>query len=1008
MALASAMTEQIEDLEFVRSPGADAAAFFGRNHVTAGMHQLFESGFRRLAGRSDQCVFELQQAMGGGKTHTMIAFGLLVRDDAVRATIVPKLATAAPFTNARVVSFSGRDYPDHFVWGEVAAQLGRPEAFRKFWQDGPRAPGVSDWTALLGDDPTLILLDELPPYLDAAATRAVGGGTLAHVTTAALANLFEAARKLPRVCIVLATLRSTYEAASQSLRAIVRNLDEEARRQSQPITPVELGGDEIFQILKKRLFSKLPSDRDIDAVAEAFTKAMGEAVKAKSIAKSDTQLSAEIRAAYPFHPSIRDLIALFRNNEGYRQTRGLMQFVSRIIRSVWRRRTNDVHLIGLQHLDLNDSEAREEINRIADLRNAIVRDIADAGAAHAETIDASMNSDAATQVATLLIGASLSTTPEGVKGLTLSGALEVLVAPQRSVLEFKAAFDALKRDAWYLHHGRDDRYYFANDENLTKRIASEAERAPANKVDALVRQRMHEMFAVVKRAAYQEVRALPKLDEVDLAGARTLLILAPDSSNPPVDVQRFYESVPQKNNLCVLTGDGTGMANLDERARTIYAIAKIEAGLPETSALRSDLQEKLAQAELDFNATVKSVFNRVWYPARRGLVSAPFAITFEGNRFNGEEQVEKTLAGTAASKLILAPDQQIAALIQRAEEQLWGDSRRLPWADLRRRALEEPRWVWLPAGGLDDLRKEAEARGEWRSTQDGWVERGPFAKPATSVAVKEENYDDLSGTATLRVTALHAGDSAVVYWASVPDVSTRSTRLEQPRLETDATRLFFLAVDPSGANEMGAAVEWSNRLTITHQPRAGIDGRTVELKVVPRGSIRFTLDGSNPAEGTPYAEPIAIAGSGAVTLCCHAEETGLTARRTFVIPALEDDGKPPIDPDKPARWRRKFSAEGDAERTTFLQLLDDRRAELFGLVIEVGSAARTATMRLGSELGVRSAAAEAFVQQARAALADPGALVELRAASVSFVSGRDLLTFAATRGLGIGPGEVEQ
>nr|MBK7066356.1 hypothetical protein [Deltaproteobacteria bacterium] len=104
------------------------------------------------------------------------------------------------------------------------------------------------------------------------------------------------------------------------------------------------------------------------------------------------------------------------------------------------------------------------------------------------------------------------------------------------------------------------------------------------------------------------------------------------------------------------------------------------------------------------------------------------------------------------------------------------------------------------------------------------------------------------------------------------------------------------------------------------------------------------------------------------------------------------------------------SAEGDVRRGTALalQLLDDRRAELFGLVIEVGSAARTATMRLGSELGVRSAAAEAFVQQARAALADPGALVELRAASVSFVSGRDLLTFAATRGLGIRPGEVEQ
>ena len=58
----------------------DGGAFFEKNHVTAGMRQLFDMGLRRLAGRTDQAVFELTQAMGGGKTHTMIAFGLVARD----------------------------------------------------------------------------------------------------------------------------------------------------------------------------------------------------------------------------------------------------------------------------------------------------------------------------------------------------------------------------------------------------------------------------------------------------------------------------------------------------------------------------------------------------------------------------------------------------------------------------------------------------------------------------------------------------------------------------------------------------------------------------------------------------------------------------------------------------------------------------------------------------------------------------------------------------------------
>jgi predicted AAA+ superfamily ATPase len=43
------------------------------------MRMLLESGFKRLEGKSDQGVFRLTQAMGGGKTHNLIAFGLLAK-----------------------------------------------------------------------------------------------------------------------------------------------------------------------------------------------------------------------------------------------------------------------------------------------------------------------------------------------------------------------------------------------------------------------------------------------------------------------------------------------------------------------------------------------------------------------------------------------------------------------------------------------------------------------------------------------------------------------------------------------------------------------------------------------------------------------------------------------------------------------------------------------------------------------------------------------------------------
>jgi hypothetical protein len=46
------------------------------------------------AGRSEDGAFYLTQAMGGGKTHSLIAFGLLATDPALRREVVPNIAIA--------------------------------------------------------------------------------------------------------------------------------------------------------------------------------------------------------------------------------------------------------------------------------------------------------------------------------------------------------------------------------------------------------------------------------------------------------------------------------------------------------------------------------------------------------------------------------------------------------------------------------------------------------------------------------------------------------------------------------------------------------------------------------------------------------------------------------------------------------------------------------------------------------------------------------------------------
>jgi hypothetical protein len=74
--------------EIADLPKLDAQSFFAETHITEGMGVLLRQVFDRLMGHSDQGVFRLKQAMGGGKTHNLLAAALLARDLASREGIL--------------------------------------------------------------------------------------------------------------------------------------------------------------------------------------------------------------------------------------------------------------------------------------------------------------------------------------------------------------------------------------------------------------------------------------------------------------------------------------------------------------------------------------------------------------------------------------------------------------------------------------------------------------------------------------------------------------------------------------------------------------------------------------------------------------------------------------------------------------------------------------------------------------------------------------------------------
>jgi hypothetical protein len=146
-----------------------------------------------------------------------------------------------------------------------------------------------------------------------------------------------------------------------------------------------------------------------------------------------------------------------------------MELISRLLKSVWNRPTNDVFLIGPQHFDLGITEVRDKLVEISGMRDVIAKDLWDAKRRpRADDRPGAARSDAAAQVGATLLTASLSTAINAVKGLSKLELVECLVTPLREPSEFLAAFEELEKDAWYLHHTSEGRYYFDRQENLTK------------------------------------------------------------------------------------------------------------------------------------------------------------------------------------------------------------------------------------------------------------------------------------------------------------------------------------------------------------------------------------------------------------------------------------------------------------------------------------------------------------------------------------------------------------
>jgi hypothetical protein len=118
--------------------------------------------------------------------------------------------------------------------------------------------------------------------------------------------------------------------------------------------------------------------------------------------------------------------------------------------------------------------------------------------------------------------------------------------------------------------------------------------------------------------------------------------------------------------------------------------------------------------------------------------------------------------------------------------------------------------------------------------------------------------------------------------------------------------------EPTGRYESGPATRWLADLKIRHQVEPAADKRRVTLAATPHADIYYTLDGSNPKDGTRYDAPFEI-GSASCRLLVFARAGEANKTADFQIPASGDRTVQIVD-SKPARLQSKRVALDTTDR----------------------------------------------------------------------------------------------
>ncbi len=637
--------------------------FFASTYPTAGMRTLIDDCFGRLTGKGGGAAsIRLDTSYGGGKTHQLIALYHIAK----HGRSIPGIETFAnlsllPDAPVSVAAVVGSDLSPvtgivhengtrtYTLWGEIAYQLDAYDVMRE--NDVQRiAPSTPTIAEMVGQKPTLIIIDEIANYLVRLVPR---GSSEADQLTAFLFSLLELGSSIPNLSLVY-TLSASQDALSDltdELRGQFeqkqRDLTSVSARQERILTATL--DDEVAGIVASRLFSAV--DRAVGsevtgAFAELYRRWLDGGEPLPSFAGGGDYRQV-LERAYPFHPdTLNVLINKVGTLANFQRTRGALRLLALVIRDLWQNRPQGAYLIHLHHINLGNDEIAAELTSRLDrpgMRGPIHADIISSGGhtAHAQELDASLvevgkppiHRYTATSVFlhSLVVGTQHGALPNEVT-IATSG-------PEIQPSMVIAALSALEEVAWHLDRTATGHYRFHTEPSLNKVVADRKQDITASAAKQEIRQRLREVyqgqlftpiFSPSTPGEIDDVLSSIALAVIDFDSAA---VTAQNASAPPL-VKTLSERAGTEgtfrqyvNRVLFLVADSGQMDRLIDRTREMLAVEQATADVELFNSLESIQRQRLvdrrATSKLEFRVALCNAYRHLFHPSDDGLRHVP-------------------------------------------------------------------------------------------------------------------------------------------------------------------------------------------------------------------------------------------------------------------------------------------------------------------------------------------------------------------------------------------------